>query len=51
MENEAQSALEQFKTAALQEIENERSERIETQQALKKLWDQTCQRIEDARSF
>ena len=51
MEQAAKAALDQFKMEALQQIEAEENERNETQQALHTLWDQTCQRIEDARSF
>ena len=51
MESAARAAIEQFKIEALQQIEAEQHERNETQQALHTLWDQTCQRIEDARTF
>ena len=51
MEKAAEVALEEFIKQAEEEIAKEKAEREATQQELFTLWEQTCKKIQDAKSF
>ena len=51
MEQAAEAAIAEFTKQAEEEIAKEKTERELTQQELTKLWEQTCQKIQEAKSF
>ncbi|KAK2964879.1 hypothetical protein BLNAU_180 [Blattamonas nauphoetae] len=51
LEEDALKSLDEFSEFAQSELHNERTDREQTEQALFKLWDQTCKKIQDARAF
>ncbi|KAK2964487.1 hypothetical protein BLNAU_403 [Blattamonas nauphoetae] len=51
LEKDATTSLNEFRAYAQAELQNERSDRQQTEQALFLLWEQTSKKIEDARVF